>query len=84
MSYRTKSNIRSTLNYNIVSGLYEIKENEIVYSMPLEETRLLKKYYGGVSEWYMALDKDTKDRVTRSGNVPVEKDDFYPDLLPDE
>ena len=76
--------LRSGLNYNIVSGQYEIKENEINYAMQLEETRLLKKYYGSVAEWFKDLDNETKKKITRTGNVPPEKNDFYPDLFPDE
>lgn len=84
MSYRARMRLRSGLNYNIVSGQYEIKENEITYAMQLEETRLLKKCYGSVAEWFKDLDNETKKKIARTGNVPADKNDFYPDLFPDE
>lgn len=73
------------LTYNFKSGKYEIEENDITYSMGLEETRLLKEYFKWdvarlLSEWYERLDKETKKKIIRTGNVPKQPNDFYPDV----
>jgi len=61
------------LCYNPKIKKYEIVERGIKYSMDLECTRLLKKYFKGadigceetVAEWYSTLDKQTKKQVNR-------------------
>lgn len=73
------------LNINLQTGLYELSELDIAYSMPLETTRLLKQQFqnnanGRVFEWYRHLDKGTKATVTRTGRIEIIGDDFYPDL----
>ncbi|HEY5371827.1 MAG TPA: hypothetical protein VIJ75_22820 [Hanamia sp.] len=68
----------------MVSGDYEITEKGITYAMQLEETRLLKNYDGSAAEWFADLDIETKKKITRTGNVPPAKNDFYPDFFPDE
>ena len=73
------------LNINLQTGLYEISELDITYSMPLETTRILKQHFqnnasGRVFEWYKNLDKVTKATVVRAGRIEIIGDDFYPDI----
>ncbi|OJW03925.1 MAG: hypothetical protein BGO52_17400 [Sphingobacteriales bacterium 44-61] len=74
--------------YNPKSSLYEIEEHGIVYGLPLELTRLLNDFSRGdtfvggdplIASWYKSLDKGNKKLVTRTGNIPEYKSDFYPD-----
>ena len=72
------------LRYNMVSGLYDMVEAGITYSMQLEETRLLKDYFRtskGISmaDWYSKLDKFTKSRVVVEGNINKTYGDFFAD-----
>lgn len=73
-------------------GLYEITENGITYSMPLEQVRELRSYYkeftpgrkfsqATIAGWYDSLDKPTKRKVFRTGDIPI-VNDFYPDPDP--
>ncbi len=84
MTYRKTLPQRFDLVYNILSKCYQIEENGIVYSMQLEHTRLLKKHFGTIADWYKKLDNETKKEIIRTGNIPKDKDDFYPDTLPED
>ena len=74
------------LAYNPKSGKYEVSENGNIYSMDLEQTRLLKEYFRGfhvssnktVSNWYNKLPNIEKKRVYREGPINI-KTDFFPD-----
>lgn len=76
------------LTYNSKSALYEIEELGILYSIPLEHTRLLKDFSRAgnfpagealIASWYKSLSKSDKKKVIRTGNIPVPPDGFYPD-----
>lgn len=76
------------LRHNAKSGLYEIAENGIEYSLPLELTRLLKAYSRSwytekkeplVASWYKSLGKFDKKRVVITGSIPAQAIEFYPD-----
>ena len=68
------------LQYNPKTKSYEIVENGIVYSMQLEQTRIFKRQINGsVLDWYNYLDKETKKKITRTGNISEIEDNFYPD-----
>jgi hypothetical protein len=79
------------LNFNPLSGFYEILEEGVTYKMQLEETRALKDYfrnfrsiggtnYPSIAGWYNDLAKDTKKMVLRDGKVKAaEHNGFYPD-----
>ena len=74
------------LYYDYTQQAYLISENGITYSMQIEQTRSLKQYwydnrYAGTSiaSWYNSLKNDEKKKVKRTGNVPEEKRDFFPD-----
>ena len=75
----------ASLKRNLFTGLYEITESGITYSMDLETTRLLKASFQNnaackkISEWYNQLDKDQRGKVTRTGALPIYVDAFYPD-----
>ncbi len=75
---------------NITTGLYEVHEENITYAMPLELTRQLKEYYRGfrpahqqhyptMDRWYRDLNNEQRKQVKRSGNVPQDPVDFFPD-----
>jgi hypothetical protein len=83
----------SDLHLDAQKGKYVITDAGITYSMDLEHTRLLKDYFGWyvntrkektVALWYDGLDKETKKQITRSGNLPKEEQDFFPDPEYDE
>ena len=84
MTYRKTLPQRFDFAYNILAKCYQIEENGIVYSMQLENTRLLKKHFGTVAEWYNKLDNETKKEIIRTGDIPKDKDDFYPETLPED
>lgn len=78
------------LHYNSQSGYYEISEFKILYRLHLEEVRSLRnyfayydtcsgRYYPTVYGWYADLDRFTKKKVIRLGDVEKGSDDFYPD-----
>lgn len=71
------------LSFNLKNGKYEISENGILYSLELEHTRLLKAYWKNenpsLSDWYSGLDKFTKKRILKIGEIQ-DKSDFFPDL----
>lgn len=76
------------LAYNIATSLYDIVENGITYSMPLELTRTLKIYCKSwtadknnllLDSWYNHLPKVEKKLVIRRGRIAVKGDDFFPD-----
>lgn len=76
------------MTYNPRSSLYEIEENGILYSLPLELTRLLKDFSRGgkpvsgeqlIAAWYKGLGKESKKLVIRTGNIPEYSTGFYPD-----
>lgn len=67
------------------TGLYDITEADITYSMPLETTRSLKAAFMNnaacktVSEWYDQLGSAEKKNVIRKGDITEEESDFIPD-----
>ena len=76
---------------NKVAGLYDVHENGITYTMNLEVTRELKEYfmhfpsghkahYPTMARWYADLKNEVKKTGVRSGNVPPEPIDFFPDV----
>jgi hypothetical protein len=81
------------LSRNRTTGLYEIGENGIIYSMELELTRKLRDDFRSfrmgtqegtgkfftMARWYRDLPKELMRKVTRSGNLPPVQNDFYPD-----
>ena len=77
------------LRYNVNSGLYEIEEAGITYGMSLELTRDVKGYYHAlmgkgkerptVAKWYSDLSKEDKKAVIRTGSLPKQINDFFPD-----
>jgi hypothetical protein len=77
------------LKYNTRQGTYEITENGITYSMDLEMTRLLKTYFKwydpnhakerNMEAWYWSLSRPERARVYRSGALPRQRTDFFPD-----
>jgi hypothetical protein len=83
----------TALSRNRTTGLYEISEDGITYGMELELTRQLKEDYKcfksgtdletekyfTLARWYRDLPKEAKKQVKRSGNLPREQNDFYPD-----
>jgi hypothetical protein len=83
---KTPQEIKHRLIPNLSTGLYDIEENGITYSMTLELTRRLKEdivNVKNISDWYKDLDKFTRAEIIRTGNVPKVKDDFYPDYTPE-
>jgi hypothetical protein len=71
-------------------GFYQISENGIAYKMQFDELMKLKDYYRkfmpeeeqkfpSLAGWYKDLDKFSKEKVVREGNVPTNPSDFYPD-----
>lgn len=84
----TPQQIRFKLKENFKTGMYEITENNITYSMTLELTRHLKENIvqaNSVAEWYKNLDKFTRSKIIRTGTIPTEKDnDFFPDFVPED
>jgi hypothetical protein len=75
---------------NRLTGLYDIDEARISYSMPLELTRVLKAYYTHfratpdissptLANWYAGLLLQEKSLVKRSGSVPSIRDDWFAD-----
>lgn len=83
----------SALSRNRATGMYEISEDGITYGMELELTRKLREDYKGfksgteletekyftLARWYRDLPKELKKMVKRSGKLPKQKDDFFPD-----
>ncbi|HMH23635.1 MAG TPA: hypothetical protein VK563_17735 [Puia sp.] len=80
---------------NRVTGLYDIDESRVSYSMPLELTRLLKAYYTHfratpdtpgptLANWYAGLPLQERSLVKRSGTVPEVRKDWFADAEPDE
>ncbi|MGN6476321.1 MAG: hypothetical protein ACTHKV_03775 [Flavipsychrobacter sp.] len=81
------------LKWNFKTDKYEKTEDGITYAMDLELTRHLKEYYRffpistlkagekypTMQRWYQDLSKDEKKKVTRTGNLPPEASDFFPD-----
>jgi hypothetical protein len=77
------------LTYNARSGTYEVLEDGILYSMDLELTRQLKDYFKwfhpneakhrNLAAWYRSLSKEDRARVYRSGALPPQRSDFFPD-----
>ena len=77
------------LKYNTRSGAYEILEEGILYSMDLELTRSLKTYFKwfdpahakvrNMKAWYNSLSREERARVFRSGALPPQRTDFFPD-----
>lgn len=72
------------LSYSIKSGLYEIKEEGILYGMPIELTRQLTRYFcnnsiNSIADWYNSLDRQTKKQVIRIGVEPTIDESFIPD-----
>lgn len=82
--------LRRDLTYNPATQLYEIKENNILYGMPLEMTRLLNEFTrrgidhlqeeGPISSWYNTLSRPDKRKVVRTGNINDTNNDFYDGL----
>ena len=80
---------------NRTTGLYDIDEARVNYSMPLELTRLLKGYYTHfratpdnpsptLAHWYAGLPLKERPLVKRSGSVPSVRDDWFADADPAE
>lgn len=80
------------IHLNPETNLYEKKQDGITYGMPLELTRHLKDYYHhyhpglsgkldypSMDKWYRDLSNEQKKQVVRTGNVPKDKSDFFPD-----
>jgi hypothetical protein len=83
------------LNYNIHSQKYEFEEFGIVYSMPFELVMSLKLFflkYSSTKEkpcpyvfmWFEKLSPLDKKLVMRSGDIPEQTFEFYPDDTYDE
>ena len=69
---------------NPKSGLYEVVEQGVTYTMDIEMTRLLKQYFrnnerGKIADWYKQLPREEKQAVGRSGHLEIKSEDFYPD-----
>jgi len=79
---------------NRSTGLYEIDEDRVGYSMPLELTRMLKAYYTNfraspdvpcptLANWYAELPLKERSLVKRSGSVPSVRNDWFADAGPE-
>ena len=79
--------IKNRLEFNIKTGRYEIEENGIVYSMSYETAMHLKLNIANVPtvrDWYNDLGKFTKSQIIRTGDLPKQKEDFFPDFTPED
>lgn len=78
------------LTYNPSTGLYDAEENGIFYHLDFEQMNHLKNFYSGSQafkptymNWFNHLDRFQKQKVKRSGNVPIQPNNFYPDNEPE-
>lgn len=78
------------LSLNPATGLYEAEEYGIIYHLSFEQMNDLKRFYFGsqgysptYENWYNHLDRFKKKKIIRTGNLPVQKNDFYPDREPE-
>ena len=78
------------LTFNPTSGLYDAEEDGVVYHLTFEQMNQLKSFYfcnqfspATYGNWYNHLDKFDKQNVKRSGVIPTEPNNFYPDIEPE-
>ena len=82
--------IRNLVTRNLITGRYEVNQDNIVYSMELEMLRNLSDYFkrfmpahgqqnATLQRWYRDLPNQLKKQVNRTGDVRTEFDGFYPD-----
>ena len=78
------------LSYNQATGLYDAEEDGIVYHLTFEQMNDLKLFYLGsqaippiYANWYNDLDKIEKQKVKRSGKIPIQPNNFFPDIEPE-
>lgn len=82
--------IRNLNSRNLVTGKYEVSQDNIVYSMELEMLRNLSDYFkrfmpahgqqnATLQRWYRDLPNQLRKQVYRTGNFRTEFDGFYPD-----
>jgi hypothetical protein len=93
MAYKAQFNLPKSigdLKQNFKSLKWEITRDGITYSMSIEMTRNLIKYFTvyvpgiesdapTMEKWYGDLSKEDKARVKREGNLPTVDTGFYPD-----
>lgn len=74
-----------SLKLNQVTGLYEMEELGITYSLPFELLEPIKHFFrhnkkAWLYQWYEQLPREERSMVVRSGNVPENNDTgFFPD-----
>ena len=78
------------LAFNTSTGLYDAEEDEIVYHLTFEQIYDLKIFYLGsqaippiYGSWFNDLDKIEKQKVKRSGKIPMQSNNFFPDTEPE-
>ena len=78
------------LSFNTSTGLYDTEEDGIVYHLTFEQMNNLKTFYFGSQDnpptylnWFNHLDRFEKQKVKRSGNIPIQPNNFYPDIEPE-
>ena len=78
------------LSFNTSTGLYDAEEDGIVYHLTFEQMNDLKIFYLGsqavppiYSRWFNDLDKIEKQKVKRSGKIPMQSNNFFPDVEPE-
>ena len=78
------------LTFNQSRGLYDADEAGVVYHLTFEQMNHLKAFYNGsqcnpvtYENWYNHLDRFERKQVKRSGNIPSEPINFFPDDEPE-
>ena len=78
------------LTFNQSTGLYDADEAGVVYHLTFEQMNQLKAFYTGsqcypvtYENWYNHLDRFGRKQVKRSGNIPSEPTNFFPDDEPE-
>jgi len=73
-----------SLKHNTKTGLYDITEDGITYSMNLETVRSMSEHFKDfnatkkITSWYKDLDRFTKKGIVVTGKAE-QADTFYPD-----